>query len=129
MDYEVKKRPGFILVTVTRRVTTEMARSICETIPALAREWGVSNVLIDVQNIPSPTNDIERYQYAVQLAQHFGGLAVAFVRPQSYHDPRNFGETVAVNRGANLRVCSTLDEAYDWLGVQPADRPDSGDSE
>jgi SOS response regulatory protein OraA/RecX len=32
-------------------------------------------------------------------------------------DPERFAETVAVNRGAKVKVSEQLDEALAWLGV------------
>ncbi|MFH0779039.1 MAG: hypothetical protein V2A71_10520 [Candidatus Eisenbacteria bacterium] len=125
--YEVKKEVGFIRVTDSRPATAETVQQFCERIPELAREWGVSRILVDHRDIPNSLSTAERFRYATEIAEHFRGLKIAFVQDVPLRDPQLFGETVAVNRGANIRVCSTLEEAYDWLELEPANKPDAGD--
>ena len=69
----------------------------------------------------------ERFNYASRIAEQFRGLKVAFVVNQPLRDPNLFGETVAVNRGGNIRVLATLAEAYEWLEVTPANKAAGGD--
>jgi hypothetical protein len=42
---------------------------------------------------------------------------VAYVGDEPLIDPARFGETVAVNRGALIKVTTDLNEAFAWLGV------------
>ena len=44
-------------------------------------------------------------------------LQIAVYGHQPFVDPGRFGETVALNRGANVKVSERLDEARAWLGV------------
>ena len=127
LRYEVTVEPGFIRVAVSRPVTAENIRQFCLEVPELARKSGVSKVLLDQRRIPSALNSMERFKYATEFAEYFRGLQVACVQENPLRDPQHFGETVAVNRGVNLRVFSTLEEAYGWLEVKPADKPASSD--
>jgi hypothetical protein len=49
-------------------------------------------------------------------------LQVAVYGRQPLIDPSRFGETVALNRGAKVKVSERLDEALAWLGVSPEGR-------
>jgi hypothetical protein len=126
-DYKVKKESGFLRVTDSRPVTAETIQQFCVKIPEVARDSGVSRILVDHRDIPNTLSTMERYRYAAEIAKHFRGIKIAFVQDAPLRDPRRFGETVAVNLGANIRLFSTLEEAYDWLEIEPANKPDAGD--
>jgi len=126
-DYEVKKEAGRLFVNDSRPVTAETIQQFCEKMPELARESGVSKILVDHRDIPNTLSTMERYRYATEIANHFRGIKIAFVQDAPLRDPTRFGETVAVNLGANIRLFTTLEDAYDWLEVEPASKLDAGD--
>ena len=42
----------------------------------------------------------------------------------SLRDPQRYGETVAVNRGMDVKTFETPEEAFEWLERPPANKPD-----
>jgi len=58
----------------------------------------------------------ERYKMGMAAASLAGGVGrmAALARPDQI-DPRRFGETVARNRGMNIRIFSEVQAALDWL--------------
>ena len=127
-DYEVKIEPGFIRFTDSRPVTAETIRQFCAEIPKLARSTGIFKILVDDRKISDSISTMERFKYGAQIAEHFAGLKIAGVMKKPLLDPQRFGETVAVNRGGYIRVFETMEEASDWLGVDPDNKADAGDA-
>ena len=118
VGYEVKKEPGFLNVVADGTLNTEVAENFCEEIPKLARESGISKVLVDCRAIKSAISKSERYEYAVNFAEHFKGLKIAAVADAPFRDAELFGETVAREHGANYRMCTNMAEAFFWLDVE-----------
>jgi len=116
--FDVKERTGFLLVTDSSPVTQEGVRQFCEQIPTLARKLGVQKIVVDQRKTPSSLGVMDRFQYASEFAAHFRGFKVACVQNSPLRDPKKFGETVAKNRGADICICGSLQEAYDWLEVE-----------
>jgi hypothetical protein len=52
----------------------------------------------------------------------------AYVISEPLRDPQRYGETVAVNRGMNVKTFETLEEAFVWLERPPANKPDANDA-
>jgi hypothetical protein len=71
-------------------------------------------VLIDLSRVTGIPPDIDRFELGERLAQAFGSThAVAIIgRKESVN---RLAETVALNRGAVLRVFFTEQEALSWL--------------
>lgn len=120
--YVVTQEGGFIRVVDSRPVTAKHVRDVCQTIPALAHRFGINKILIDQRDAPNSLSSVERFRYANDFALHFKGLKIACIQDYPLRDPTRFGEAVAVKQGADLKICSTLEEAYEWLEVLPASR-------
>jgi len=73
-------------------------------------------ILADARELTgAPMSDMERFDIGVLTAREMVGVAIALVAAPALVDPRRFGELVARNRGANVRVFTDLDEATAWL--------------
>lgn len=116
--YELKMqpRPGYLYAYVHGPVDTQaIDRSYFSRIAAHCRQGGFGNVLIeeDLGTQLSTTDIFEVVSASTQLAR---GTRIAFVDRHASHRPGNlFGETVAVNRGVQVKVCDTLAQAEAWL--------------
>lgn len=118
--YVVTQEGEFIRVVDSRKIIAKNVQEVCQSIPTLARRFGITKILIDQRDAPSSLSSVERFRYANDFAQHFKGLKIACVQDYPLRDPTSFGEAVAVKQGADLKICSTLEEAYEWLDVAPA---------
>ena len=118
-NLEITIESEFVHVVFTKTVLSPPTSDFFTQVPDAARNAGVSKILYDARSATGQLSTMERYYYASHVAEQFRGLKVAFVVNQSLRDPGLFGETVAVNRGGNIRVVGTLEEAYEWLGVKP----------
>lgn len=84
---------------------------------------GVSKVLIDGQQVTGKPNGFERFLYGEFAAratvdimkQHKIRLRFAYVIHEPLRDPERFGETVAVNRGMDVKTFETTNAAIEWL--------------
>jgi hypothetical protein len=115
----------------------EAKRTFLELMEAVAVHKS-KKVLLDGRTLGGKPGTIERFYYgafAAQSVTDFGKRGVsratqfAYVLKQPVLDPEKFGETVAVNRGMNIKVFDSLTEAFQWLGMAPANEPDTGENE
>ncbi len=95
-----------------------------------ARSHSLSLILGDLTGMTafeSGNQVVGRFQTASSVAQLLpSDMKVAFWESQDQYMPDHFGENVAVNRGANTKVTTKLDEALEWLGVDTANKPNAG---
>jgi hypothetical protein len=85
------------------------------------REQRVRKLLVDVlgvRGVDAPTM-IERIWMVEEIAEAVGGgaLAIALVGHPELIDPQKFGALIAQNRGLELDVFQTTDEAGRWLAA------------
>ena len=72
-------------------------------------------------------------EFAAQTVADFAERGVsratkfAYVLREPVLDPQRFGETVAVNRGMFVKAFDSPEDALQWLGIAPANKPDAGD--
>lgn len=88
---------------------------------------GVRHLLVDTTRLVSttPGTTFERLRLGESGAAGAAasGIRIAFVGREPFLDPERFGETVAVNRGLNVRVFTDEVAALTWLAGPNAIRP------
>jgi hypothetical protein len=126
LTVDIDPRKHYLRATVTGPYSLRGAQDAYDDVVKAAVAYGHTRVLIDASGVTgAPTQD-ERYMLGLFVAAEQRILAsktpsvqvqvAVFARPP-FTDPNRFGETVAVNRGAKLKVSEQLDEALAWLGV------------
>ncbi|HVG43804.1 MAG TPA: hypothetical protein VM890_03710 [Longimicrobium sp.] len=89
---------------------------------------GRSKLLIDCRALSGELSTTDRYSLGQLVADENASVAareagrqvrVALVGSQPFIDRDRFGETVAVNRGAAVKVTEDLASAYRFLGLEP----------
>jgi hypothetical protein len=89
------------------------------------KEGGSSKVLVDGRRVSGEPITIERFLYGEFVAEAVKKLETgevpmfAYVLHEPVLDPMRLGETVAINRGMNVRVFDDYELAIAWLGVMP----------
>ena len=126
-DLRISKKPGFLHVQGSGTISPSSMQHFLSRVPDAARDADTQKVLVDARVTQGSLSIMERFEYATRLAEHFRGLKVAFVLHESLQDPGLFGESVAINRGGNIRVFTNLEEACEWLGINPANKTAGGD--
>ena len=113
----------------------EAKRAFLEILEAVAR-YQAEKVLVDGRNVKGNPGDFERFCYGefaanetIRLVRKHGIVArFVYVLNEPLRDPRRFGETVALNRGMNIKVVETPEDAFQWLELSSADKTDAGDA-
>lgn len=112
----------------------EAMRTFLEMLEAVARHK-VKKVLFDGRRLTGEPKVMERFYYGEFVAQavtRFAARGVspaprfAYVLKEPVLDPRRFGETVARNRGMNVKTFDNPEDALGWLERAPANKPDAG---
>lgn len=126
LKVEIQSRKHFLRATVFGVYSLRAAQDAYDEVVKAAVAHGHSRVLIDASAVTgTPTQD-ERYALGLFVAAEQRLLAartpsltiqVAVCGHRPLIDPDRFAETVAVNRGAKVKVSERLDEALAWLGV------------
>ena len=124
VDFETHK--NYLRAIVSGEYNLRGAQDVYDQAIKIAVAGGHSRLLLDASRVTgAPTQD-ERYMLGLFVAAEQRILAsktppaevqVAVYGRQPLIDPERFGETVAVNRGAKVKVSEHLDEALSWLGV------------
>jgi hypothetical protein len=117
-----------LVVIATGSFDLESATAMASRAIAAAEALGLDRILVDCRLVSGTLSTIERFTYANLVAQRHAGymaarghqLRVAYVGREPLIDPERFTETVAVNRGALVKMTTDLAEALAWLGVSAA---------
>ena len=91
-----------------------------------AINMGAIKVLIDGRQMTGKPTGFERFLYGEFAAwatldvlfRHNVRLKFAYVIHEPLRDPERFGETVAVNRGMDVKTFEDKNEALEWLKDQ-----------
>lgn len=81
------------------------------------RKEKLNKVLIDLSNMEGNPNIFERYLLGIEIVRAWGQeiRAAIIVRKEATN---RMTENTAVNRGARIRVKTSLDEALQWLEIE-----------
>lgn len=121
MSYKLsfQKEAGYLRVNVIGERTRESVTAIAWDVLRACTEEGNSRVLVDVRQMTGRLNRVDAYDVTVlefPKIQSAGILKMtAIVDLEEYRDRFRFFETVAINRGFNLRIFGDPDEAVIWL--------------
>lgn len=106
-DWLVVRSKGALVPGWFATIVTEIA--------AAARAEPTAAVLFDIRELSGTLDEFERYQIGVLAAQQGIPGPIATVGHEPLVDARRLGETVARNRGANIRAFTDYDAAVAWL--------------
>jgi hypothetical protein len=123
-DTEITVEEDILLIDVNGYYSITKANNLFK----LAIDSALSNnkrkVLIDVTNITGSIPFFDRFRFSEFLSQYrikhaLGKIdRIAVVGKEPIVDKERFGETVAVNRGTNIRVFTDPSEASIWLNKE-----------
>jgi hypothetical protein len=117
--------PGYLIVEVKGQWEEEDAKQTIEAIHDEAGRRGQTRILLDLLGLMSPRSDLTRYFTGEHVAKHWGyPLRVAALSTREIYT--GFAETVAVNRGASIRVFFEKEQALEWL-LNESSKTDAGD--
>jgi len=129
MLLKIHPESGFLKVDVTGKFSLKEAkRTFLEILEAVAQHK-MRKVLFDGRGLMGEPKTIERFYYGEFAAETVVKLVYrslsfapqfAYVLEEPVLDPQRLGETVAVNRGMDVKAFDNLEDALGWLGIAPA---------
>lgn len=117
-------RADHLLATVSGRFDLEVSKLRFIELLDQCAERGVDRALVDWRQMGGTFSTIDRFElgkYGAEKIRNYrsegktGLMRFAFLLSQKMIDPDDFGENVARNRGAAIKVTADLDEALDYL--------------
>ena len=122
--FEMQEHPQILEFVCIGTYEPDLPVRIAEHALKQAAPAGKTAVLVDIRQISgrAPTMS-ERYEQAVQIAdlqaRQMPRIRMAVLGLEPMIHPQRFGEVVATNRGAHLRVFTERAEALSWLQSAP----------
>jgi hypothetical protein len=131
MLLDINAEAGLLYVVVTGEFSlAEAERTFLQMLEAVAVHKS-AKVLLDGRKLFGEPATMERFYYGEFAARSAAEIVVegapalpqfAYVLVEPLLDPTRFGETVAVNRGMNVKAFDNPEAALQWLGIAPANK-------
>ena len=91
-------------------------------------------MVFDCRRLKGKPQDLERFLYGefaaketMRVVKEHGFVPrFTYVIHEPVRDPGQFGETVAVNRGMDMKVFENMGDAFEWLRLDPPISPAAG---
>ena len=137
MNLDITVDEDFIRVLVTGEFVFDDANDCVVTMFEAIEQHKLQKVLVDCRRLAGEPTTIERFfhaTFAVREMERFAGAGVfrgtrfAYVGHEPLIDRNRFGETVAVNRGLNVKVSLSEQDALQWLEADPTSEATQNDS-
>ena len=129
MDVKIQQEEGFLNVRVTGRFSlAEANKGLIQMFEAVARHRA-ARVLVDCSDLQGSITTMQNFDHATFAAEmineysHRGvsmATRFAYITVGAFSDPDKFAETVAVNRGLDVRTFDNADDALRWLEIDSA---------
>jgi hypothetical protein len=117
----IEERPSYLHAKVSGRRSAENARRFLLEVHEAWTRRNCTALLLEM-NLSGPSLSVLTiYNLIAERAPHaFGLRRIAYVEVGPGHDPAQarFAETVARNRGVNVRLFPTVEDAAVWLGAE-----------
>jgi len=132
MDIEISPQEGYLRIRVTGQFSLPDANTVFTRILEAATEHRVRRVMVDCLQLEGGMSTTDRFMHSEFCARELrdrltrGVLPVlrfAYVATPPLADPGKLGETVAVNRGVNVKIFKRVDEALQWLKNDSGNNP------
>ena len=125
LSFDLEPRVGYLYVTLAGELELGAAEAKFSEMLVAAASLRHSKMLIDCSRVTGRWTPDDRYAFGAYLAaevQRRAGQFAAFPRIGIYAvaplmDPNRYTQTVANNRGAQVRASDSVQELLSWLGV------------
>lgn len=125
LSFDIEPRIGHLYVTLAGELELGAAEAKFSEMLVAAASLRQSKILIDCSRVAGTWTPDERYAFGAHLAaevQRRSGQFPAFPRIAIFAvaplmDPNRYTQTVANNRGAQVRASDNMQELLSWLGV------------
>lgn len=137
MDLKVFAEDGWIRAVATGEFSLQEAeRTFIELMERVVRHK-VEKVLVDGRGLKGDPSVIERFFYggftadtveAHVLDHKIRDAKFAYILLEPVLDPYRLGESVAINRGMQVKAFDDAGQAVQWLGLKPPEQGTAGDA-
>lgn len=120
IQFDVEIRSNCVCLSCSGEFTVEDFLNAIKTGLAIAADNEAVALLVDIRDLEGdPPSTMQRFNMGAAVPdlqrEHPTLINIAVVGKEPMIDPKRFGETVAVNRGAFGKVFTDIDEANMWL--------------
>jgi hypothetical protein len=125
LSFDIEPRVGYLYVTLVGELELGAAQGKFSEMLVTAAGLRQSKMLIDCSRVGGGWSPDDRYAFGAYLASEvqrrssqfpaFPRIAIYAVAPLM--DPNRYTQTVANNRGAQVRASDSMQELLSWLGV------------
>jgi hypothetical protein len=131
IDQKIRYESGCLKVEASGEFSLNEAQRTFLDILASIVKYRAEKVLFDGRKLQGSPKDMERFFYGEFAAKETVKLVkehrlvprFAYVIHEPVRDRTRLGETVAVNRGMNVKVFDTPEQATLWLDLPQGDTP------
>jgi hypothetical protein len=124
----IELRKGYLHVDVSGEFNLAKAKEFIHQIMRASHQHSVWKIFIDIRKIEGPIPNMARFELARLLAAGLTtSIRLAVLESAGQVPDDKFFENVAVNRGAMVKVTTDLEEAVEWLEIEPAQKGNAGD--
>ena len=125
--YQENPKKNYLLITMVGEYAYAELGAFFDWMLSACEKYKLPKVMIDARNLNGNPTTLERFNFAAMLTVKYFAMRMtakvpplrfAFVGNHPLVDAKRIGETVAVNRGMNIKVTTEWREALDWLGVE-----------
>ena len=111
----IDMKHGVILIDSSNQVREDDLWQSLESVLQIAHHQGLSKVMVDATGQKSLPSIMALFHFASELSSRARDLKHAIVVSEQSPEDIHFIETAAHNRGANIQIFSSRDDAFSWL--------------
>ena len=125
--FKIENQPGYLLMIYEGVYLPSLAGEFTDQILETCKNHQPNKLLIDLRKVEGEMSTMDRFNLSVLAATKYFGAKLtrkiqscryAIVGSHPLVDPGRFEETVATNRGVNVKVFTEIKEALAWLEVE-----------
>jgi hypothetical protein len=130
IELKIEPQSGYLRITFEGHFEPPLIDEVTSRVIENGVKHQSSKMLLDFRQVDGEMSTMDRYNTASVFAKKYldeklaGKIPTcrfAFVGNHPLVDPKKFGETVATNRGINIKVFTEMTEALSWLEVNPGE--------
>ena len=123
MQQNMHFQSGLLSIDASGEFSLQDAKQAFLELLKAIEQYQAEKILFDGRNVKGKPGDMERFYYGEFAAretlrivgEHRIAPRFAYVMHEPLRDPTRLGETVAVNRGMNVKTFQTPEDAIEWL--------------
>jgi len=128
MTLDITPNKDFLYVRIVGDFSLSEANDCIVNMAKTIATHKIFKLLVDCRDLQGELTTFERFEHSEFAAEEFKRILkpgkahtarLAYVGKSPLFDPGKFGETVAVNRGLNVKSFDTVKKALSWLKIDP----------